>query len=214
MDKRIKACIWVNGELRFADKAKEATVESDLIIAADGGTRHLSMLGIKPHIIIGDMDSTDRSLWENDVSIERIVVPEEKNKTDTELAVDLAFERGCFQVTLLAAMGGRIDHMLGNVLLVAKYPGQVAILEGESTLVAIDNTHKLKYKGNIGDTLSLIPFGKSVEKVQTVGLKYQLDNEDILIGTKGISNQLSSKECYTCISAGLLLTCILRNNQL
>ncbi|MGD9200640.1 MAG: thiamine diphosphokinase, partial [Chitinispirillia bacterium] len=89
MDKRIKACIWVNGELRFADKAIKTTVESDLIIAADGGARHLSVLGIKPHIIIGDMDSIDRSLWENDVSIERIVVQEEKNKTDTELAVNV-----------------------------------------------------------------------------------------------------------------------------
>jgi len=206
----MKACIWTNGELRFAEKAKKATIESDLIIAADGGARYLSILDIKPHIIIGDMDSIDKSLWKDDSKIERIVYSEEKDKTDTELAVNLAFERGCFQVTLLAAMGGRMDHMLGNVSLVAKYPGQVAILEGDSTLVAIDNTHKFQLKGNVGDIISLIPFGKQVKKVQTIGLKYPLEKEDLFAGTRGISNPLISTECCTCISDGLLLLCALK----
>lgn len=201
----MNACIWTNGELIHSRKALRESGDADMIIAADGGARHLEQLGIKPHIIIGDMDSIETSLLNEHSSIERIPFPAEKNRTDTELAIDLAFERGCSQVTLLAATGGRIDHMLGNIALAAKYPGRVAIIEGNATLVAIDKSRKCRLKGKIGDRVSLIPLGSSVSEVRTAGLKYKIDREDLSIGTRGISNELDEENACICISSGLLL---------
>mgnify|MGYP006305911129 CR=1 FL=1 len=201
----MNASVWVNGELRGAERARELTTAGDLRIAADGGARHLWKLGLKPHVVIGDMDSLDHSLWENDPSVERIAASSDKDKTDAELAVDLAFERGCYQVTLFAATGGRLDHTLGNVSLVAKYPGRVAIVDGDATLVAIDNTRKFRLHGTPGSVVSLIPFGRSVEKVTSIGLRYPIEKEDLTVGTRGISNRLSAHESCTCVAEGLLL---------
>jgi thiamine pyrophosphokinase len=201
----MKACIWINGDLNNADKARQETLEARMIIAADGAVRHLAKLGLKPHVIIGDMDSIDTTLWDGDPGIERITFPEEKDKTDAERAIELAFERGCSQATLLAATGGRMDHMLGNIALAAKYPGRVAIIEGNATLVAIDKSQKFRVKGKRGDRISLIPFGESIENVRTTGLKYKIEKEDLPVGTKGISNELEGEDACICIASGLLL---------
>ncbi|MBN1758198.1 MAG: thiamine diphosphokinase [Chitinispirillaceae bacterium] len=201
----MKACIWTNGELNSTKKAREESADADIVIAADGAVRHLGRLGIKPDVIIGDMDSIDDSLRDDDTGIERITYSPEKDKTDTELAVEMAFERGCSQVTLLAAAGGRMDHMLGNIILTAKYPGRVAIIEGNATLVAIDKSQKIRLHGAIGDRISLIPFGNSVADVMTAGLKYGMKKEGLPVCTKGISNELECENACICISAGILL---------
>lgn len=201
----MKACIWTNGELQHAQKARQESADADIVIAADGGARHLEQLGLKPHVIIGDMDSIKDSLWRQDSSIERISFPREKDKTDTQLAIDLAFERGCSQITLLAATGGRIDHTLGNVALTAKYPGRVAIVEGNMTLVAIDKSRKCRLKGSVGDRISLIPFGESVTGVRATGLQYHIEKEDLKVGTRGICNKLNAESACICISSGVLL---------
>ena len=98
-----------------------------------------------------------------------------------------------------------MDHTLGNVSLVAKYPGRVAIVDGDATLVAIDNTRKFRLHGTPGSVVSLIPFGRSVEKVTSIGLRYPIEKEDLTVGTRGISNRLSAHESCTCVAEGLLL---------
>jgi len=201
----MKASIWTNGELYNSQKAREESAGADMVIAADGGLHHLEELGLNPHVIIGDMDSIDAWLLDKNSSIERITFPAEKEKTDTELAIELAFEKGCSQVTLLAATGGRIDHTLGNIALTAKYPGRVAIVEGNTTLVAIDKSRKCRLKGNVGDRISLIPFGESVTGVRATGLQYHIEKEDLKVGTRGISNKMDAENACICISSGVLL---------
>ena len=201
----MRACISTNGELFDLKKARLECSTADIIIAADGGARHLEKIGLKPHVIIGDMDSIDASLWDEDSSIERIVYPAQKDTSDTELAVDLAFNRGCSQVALIAATGGRMDHLFGNICLTAKYPGRVAIIEGKMTLVAIDKSRKLRINGKPGDRVSLFSFGESVANVKASGLKYEIENENLLVGTRGISNEMNANGACVCVSSGLLL---------
>jgi thiamine pyrophosphokinase len=58
-------------------------VSNDYIICVDGGTRHLSGLGVKPDIIIGDLDSSG----ELPDGVEVLKFKSEKDETDTMLAV-------------------------------------------------------------------------------------------------------------------------------
>ena len=152
------ACVFANGKLKYSKNIKEITQTCDLIIGVNGGSKHIATLGLKPHLLIGDMDSLTSPLWENDNNIERDVWPQDKNKTDTELAVDRAILKGCSKILLFGGLGGRIDHVLGNITLAIKYPGRIEILENNGKLVAIESkiTHKLN--GKFGTIVSLIPF--------------------------------------------------------
>ena len=203
-----KACIFCNGQLGNPASAKQIASDCDLLIAADGGAKYLLDIGLTPQVIIGDMDSIGPDMWKNDSGIEYIRYPAVKDKSDAELAVEYALEHGYEQVILIAATGGRLDHILGNIALVTGYPGRVAILDGASTLVAVDRSEKCVLHGRIGSVVSLMPFSLDALKVRTKGLKYPLRDECLLSATHGLSNELSQAEACICVSDGILLVYI------
>jgi len=204
-----KACIFCNGRLSNPAKAKQIATDCELLIAADGGAKHFSDIGITPQVIIGDMNSVDsEDKLKNNHGIRHIRHPAAKDKSDTELAVEYALGHGCKQVILLAATGGRLDHTLGNVALLASHPGQVALSDGISTLIAVDKSEKCKLHGRIGTRVSLIPYGFDNSKVRTNGVKYALRDECLNSATHGLSNELSQTETCICVSNGILLVYI------
>jgi len=203
-----RACVFCNGTLKSPDRARALAGSSDLVIAADGGTEHLVVLGVKPDAIIGDMDSLGtETKWAGD-DILRVPHPSDKDKSDAELAVEYALAQGCRQVALIAAAGKRLDHTLGNIALMAKYPGRVAIVDGTFTLVAVNRSERCVLHGSIGATVSLIPYGSGLATVTTRGLKYALQNEPLAFATHGLSNELSETEACVCVAEGILLVCI------
>ena len=202
------ACIFVNGNLIYSKKIKEITQTCDFIIGVNGGSKHIATLGLEPHLLIGDMDSLTSPLWENDNNIERAVWPQDKNKTDTELAVDRAILSGCNKILLFGGLGGRIDHALGNITLAVKYPSRIEILDDNGKLVAIDSTKKHKLYGKPGSVVSLIPFGPLVTKVNSQGLKYELKDLDMIPGTRGISNEMIGDTASIWFIFGILLVYI------
>ena len=52
--------IFANGELPNPERARPLLQNEDYIICADGGTRHALALNLRPNLIIGDMDSTEK----------------------------------------------------------------------------------------------------------------------------------------------------------
>ena len=205
-ERAVKGCVVCNGDIRDYERARPQVSDYDLVIAADGGFKHLKAMRLSPHAVIGDMDSVDADSLQ-DGGPEQISYPEKKDKSDAELAVELAFTRGCDFVALLGASGARLDHTLGNVSLLAKYPGRLAMVEGGTTLVAVDPSKKCKLHGKPGATVSLVPFPLA-EKVTTQGLEYILEKEDLPPGTRGISNKLAQENGCVCTGSGLLLVYI------
>jgi len=203
-----RACIFCNGQFSNPEKVKQIAKDCDLLIAADGGAKYFVDIGLTPHVIIGDMDSVDSDMWKNNSGIEHIQYPIDKDKSDAELAVEYALEHGCKQVILVAATGGRLDHTLGNVALIASHPGQVGIYDGKSTLIAVDKSEKCILHGQVGTRVSLIPYGPGPSKLRTNGLKYALRDECLNSATHGFSNELSQTETCVCVSNGILLVYI------
>ncbi len=203
-----KACVFCNGYLKNPAKAKKAANDCDLLIAADGGAKYFLDIGLTPHVITGDMDSIDLGIWANKTNIRFIQYQAEKDKSDTELAVEYALEQGCRQVILLAATGGRMDHTLGNVALLAAYPGRIAILDDNYTLVAVDKSEKCVLNGNIGTTVSLIPYGVGPLTIRTTGLRYPLPDQSLQYPTHGLSNEMSQTQACVCVKDGILLVSI------
>ncbi len=201
--------IFANGELPDLDKARALLREDDFILCADGGTRHALALGLTPNLVIGDMDSTQKSQWRElekaGVSIE--LFPPDKNETDLELAIHRALELEPKQILILAALGGRLGQTLANIALLADprlSTFDLRLDDGvEEILFCRD---QVQVEGRSGDIVSLLPWGAPVYGIQTNGLKWTLNDETLHPEkTRGVSNAMISDIASIQIKSGLLL---------
>lgn len=201
--------IFANGDLPNLDKARALLRHDDYIICADGGARHASALDLKPALVIGDLDSADKSLLkklrDEGVSIE--LFRRDKNETDLELAIQRAVELDPHEILILAALGGRMDQTLANIaLLNSSYlAGRSARLDDgvEEIFFCRDQA---QVRGRSGDTVSLLPWGGAVTGIHTENLKWQLNGEALYPEkTRGISNEMTAEMAAIHIQSGLLL---------
>jgi thiamine pyrophosphokinase len=201
--------IFANGELPDLTKARALLRPGETTVCADGGTRHALALGIRPNIIIGDLDSADQSAvqkFRNEgVSVE--THPRDKNETDLELAINRAIEWHPQQIIIIAALGGRLDQTLANITLLADprlSDIDVRLDDGvEEILLCRD---RAEVRGAAGDLVSLIPWQGAATGIQTEGLKWPLHRETLYPDkTRGISNELVGEAASVSRESGLLL---------
>lgn len=197
--------IFANGELPTPDKASALIQPTDFIICADGGTRHALTLDLIPNLIIGDMDSLPKNFSLSTFEGEVIVFPKDKNETDLELAINHAITLKPDEIIIVAALGGRMDHTLANISLLANF--QTINLKLNDGLEEISLCKdQVEVKGRSGDIVSLIPWGGNVEGVTTQNLKWKLNNETLYFDkTRGISNEMISDTAKISITKGSLL---------
>ena len=201
------ACVFCNGELRGLDLAKSLVAPADLLIAADGGAEYLNALDLRPHAIIGDMDSLRDDPWPNDQGIQRIRLPRDKDQCDGELAVEWALAQGCHKVLLLAAWGGRLDQALGNCALLMRFPGRLALWDDGILAQAVATKQEVVLPVTSGATVSLIPFAEGT-RLRTKGLKYALSDERLKSATHGMSNLATLSHPSVAVTEGVVLVCV------
>ena len=201
--------IFANGELPDLDKARLLIQNGDYVICADGGTRHALGLGLRPDLIIGDMDSVEaeqlRKLKEADVSIE--LFPHDKNETDLELAIQSAIALDPEKIVIVAALGGRLDQTIANITLLtdARLSAfDVRLNDGVEEIFFCRG--QCEVQGKSGDLVSLIPWGAAVADVLTTNLRWPLQKETLYPDkTRGISNEMLGDLASIAIGSGLLL---------
>ncbi|HPH94600.1 MAG TPA: thiamine diphosphokinase [Anaerolineaceae bacterium] len=208
-----RAVIFVNGELRRPKAVKASLTPADFLISADGGLRHLTALGLTPHLLVGDLDSADAPtvarLQVAGVSVQRH--PREKDATDLELALQAALAQGLRDLLLVAALGGRLDQTLGNLALLSlpELAGCTVLLDDGEEEVRLIRAQAVIH-GQAGETLSLLPWQGLAEGVTTEGLRYPLFAETLYPErTRGISNELLAETARVSLKRGQLL-CIRR----
>lgn len=183
----------------------------DAVIAADGGAIAAERLGFRPDLVVGDLDSLAAS------DVERLraagipveVAPVAKDESDTELAILAAVSRGATVVTIVGAFGGRLDHLLANVGLLA-LPAlagiEAAILDGRTRVTLLRGPASRGLDGRVGDHVTLQPFGSGVEGVRTDGLAWALDGDALPAGpARGLSNVRTAGRARVEVRAGDLL---------
>ncbi len=201
--------IFANGEIPNLRNAKAILDANRYIIAADGGSQHLQEMDIIPDMLIGDLDSIQpdylKELIAKNVEIKQY--PVAKDLTDLEIAIQRAKDLNPEQIVIVGAMGGRFDHALANVLLLAKYsqPGLLITLDdGCVQVMVIKEKHTIH--GNAGDLVSLIPIEDRVSGISTEGLKYPLDDAVLTMGeSRGISNVMLEGTANVSIKSGVLV---------
>lgn len=201
--------IVANGPMPRPPFPKLLIGEGDLMVCVDGGARNALALGLKPRIVIGDMDSMEAVLRERlrEEGCEFVEHPSRKDETDSELAVRYVLSQGASELVLLAALGGRIDHTLANVMLLAipELEGVKArLLDGNQEVLLIRD--EIQIEGQPGDTVSLLPLSGDVTGICTEGLEYGLRDGTLKFGAaRGVSNVLIAAQARVRVGGGLLL---------
>lgn len=178
---------------------KKYVTADDFVICADSGYDRAVKFGIKPDVVIGDMDSTEYK----DFPAEKLVYPERKDFTDSELAVSFAKEKGFREVLMFGMVGTRMDHTLTNISLLSQIENSVIIDANNEIYLA---RGEFSLKGKPGDTVSVIPFGGDISGVTYKGLDYPLENAELKFGTGlGVSNVMTENSCQIKIEKGTAL---------
>ncbi len=207
----MKAVIFANGKLGAQSLAVRLAARAALIIAVDGGIRHCEQLGIRPHVLLGDLDSAPEKLISravaDGVSLQRH--PRKKDKTDLELALNLACSRGAETVALFGALGGRWDMSLANLLLpaaTAYNTMRITLYDDQTRIDLLRDNEQLELAAEAGSRISLLPVNAAVEGVTLTGFQYPLTNYTLsFASTLGISNILVEDKGSISVGKGLLL---------
>ena len=212
----MRAVIFVNGQFHDAEIARSRLRNDDYIIAVNGGTHHALSIDVVPHAIIGDLDSLDlqEETMIRAASARILRFPSRKDETDLELALRHAVEQQADSILLLAALGGRLDQTLGNLMLLTLPCLQgidAQIVEGAQTAFLIRD--RAPIHGRPGDIVSILPIGGDAVGVSNEGLEWPLRRETLPSGTtRGISNILTASEGAISVERGMLL-CVVTHHK-
>ncbi len=201
--------IFANGKISEGAWIQSYIQNPSVVIAANGGLSHLIDVDLIPDLLIGDFDSVDSKLTESSVrgGAHSIRHRADKDKTDLELALLYAQQHFVEPILVFGATGGRIDHSLANLMLLA-HPdllGQdITYIDlGYRIWVVHDRT---KITGEPGDLISLIPVNGEAYVETTNGLRWPLNNETLEFGpTRGVSNELSDKTAEIVLISGIII---------
>lgn len=185
----MKRCVIVGGaEIKEYGRIKGLLKTDDFNIFCDSGLVHEKKLAIEPHLIIGDFDSHPNPHRD----IETIVLPCEKDDTDTVYAVKEAVKRGFDEFLLIGVVGGRFDHSLGNIsiLVMLDSLGKKATIADDFSLMEMVNENTA-YIDDSFSFFSLLNITGTARDITIDNAKYLLEGAEIKCDYQyGISNEV------------------------
>jgi thiamine pyrophosphokinase len=180
-----------------------------LVVAADGGASEAHRRGLRVDLLVGDLDSATPG------EVERVTReggqvrrhPVDKDATDLELAIEAAAAERVSRVVVVGGRLGRLDHLLGNALLLAS--PRFADLEidavlGPAILHVVRGRRELT--GEPEEPISLFALGGPARGIRTTGLRWKLEGDDLEPGSsRGISNLFVEHAASVTLEEGVVL---------
>ncbi len=186
-----------------------ALCPADLVVAADSGLAHVFALGLTPDVVVGDLDSVAAADLDRARSLGARIeeYPTDKDATDLELALDLVRTLGATTVTVIGAGGGRLDHLVGGLHLLAApaWSGmRITALAGSARVTVVHDHAELS--GGLGTLVTLLAVGGTATGVDTDGLRWTLSDDELHpTSTRGVSNEVTHSPFTVRVRAGTLL---------
>ena len=185
----MKAYIFTGGEI-FHQYIEEKPEGGDLVIAADAGYKNATLMGAHINLLIGDFDS----LGDIPDDVDEVFrLPAEKDVTDTQVAVDMAVERGADEIVIVGSTSGRLDHTLSTLAILEKY------WEKHLPIYVVNGQNRVRYIRDSGFIVvrsqykyfSVIAADEKVKGVSIEGGKYPLAKKTLLRNNQfAISNEI------------------------
>ena len=198
-------CVIVGGaDINNYEYIRSTLRQNDYVIFCDSGLKHLEALRVQPGLIVGDFDSHDNP----HLTVETIVLPCEKDDTDTVYAVKEAVKRGFDDFLLIGVVGARLDHTLGNVsilLYLDSLEKRGCIIDDYSEMEIV--SEKPVSVTNDYSFFSLLNITGCAKGITITGAKYPLTDAEISCEYQyGVSNEvLPGETAVISVKCGKLL---------
>lgn len=201
-------------DIDFAKKQIEAFAPCDrYIIACDGGLKACLKMGLQPDYIIGDFDSAGEDLYRQALKLDSQVkkLNPIKDDTDSEASVNLALSANDGDITILGGTGSRLDHVVGNMSLLAfghDKGRMIYILDPTNRIYMLPagSAHRIKKSQQHGKYVSIFPYMGPVTGLSLTGFKYPLKNETLTgFTTLTVSNEIVEDEGVISFDQGHLI---------
>jgi len=201
---------FIGGDGPRPDFCRHLAGSASLIVAADSGLQTAENAGLRADWIVGDMDSIDDPGRLEKYPADKVRrFPPDKDLTDTELALDLLWEKGCKSICIIGGGGGRLDHILAlrSLFERKKYPQRwVTKNEDIYCLDALDTSGGALNIKVPGDSLvSVFPLGSGPWDIESNGLKWPLGGLSWETGSIGISNRTVEDQFRIKVTKGRFL---------
>lgn len=166
--KQYKSLLCLNGELPDLAFFKANKLP---IIAADGAANHLHAMGIHPHIIIGDLDSTSALVLETTQSLH---LPDQ-NSNDFQKTLGYLSDNALLPSIIVGINGGCLDHVLNNINI---FMGTDCLLYAPPLKGFVLNAPK-KVTFTLAENTKISLLGIPSAEVSSKGLKWELNQSQL-----------------------------------
>lgn len=176
----------------------------DFVVAADAGFLFLEQVGITADVVIGDFDTLQYTPKHPHV----IVLNREKDDTDMAAAVEEGIKAGYETFHLYCGMGGRIEHTVANMQLLAKLSqdGKQGFLHGKECVITAITNGEMAFREDMSGYLSVLAHSDKVEGVNLKGLKYELEDAVLTnVFPLGVSNEFIGEKSSVSVKKGTVL---------
>ncbi len=196
------------GGLRAKTAITEHISSSSLVIGADSGAEKALDMGIVPNLVVGDMDSISPKILEQlkELKVPLEIYPAEKDLTDTEIAIQAAYQRDYKDIVIAGAVGDRWDHSLANIFLLKKYADlgvNIRIIDDKNQIELINEYKRIEKDESFYSVIALADDGVVLS---LKGFYYDLDRERLDFGsTRGLSNYIVEPFAEIFIESGFCL---------
>ncbi|MBK8552434.1 MAG: thiamine diphosphokinase [Ignavibacteria bacterium] len=199
--------IFLNGKFPDFKVVKKFVKKNSFIVAADGGANYLKKIGVKPDVILGDLDSISKGtlnfFQKNNSEVIKVT---DQNKTDFEKCLIHCLQKGKTSIRVFGAVSLRPDHTLNNFSILKRYykKSDIKIITDVFEIFFIKKETTFKYKK--GEVISLLALPKA-DKIITTGLEYRLSNQSLEFGVKEgtLNKSISDKITISFKSGNILL---------
>lgn len=198
----MRAFIYTGGAVR-TEFITEHPKADDLRIAADSGYHTAIALGEWIDLLLGDFDSIGSIPRDGDYEIQQ--VPAEKDYTDTQLAVEIALERGAEEIVIVGGLSGRLDHTLSALAILEELHARGVygtVTDGQSRARYMKSTSTLIARSGY-KYLSLIAADEVVKGVDIEGCKYLLKRATLRRSHQfAVSNEITGNVAFIAVKKG------------
>ncbi|MET0145086.1 MAG: thiamine diphosphokinase [Ilumatobacteraceae bacterium] len=202
--------IVITGAAALDRRALAALPGAALIVAADGGLDHALAAGLRPAVLVGDLDSIspDGLVWAHDHA-EVLTHPTAKDDTDTELALAHALTYRPSRIVLVAGPGDRFDHAVTAIgALGASAFAGVRVLEawsGADHLRVVHGPGCVTLDLPTGTTFSVVAMHGTCEGVDVTGARWPLRDCTLRpLAGLGVSNEAADPPTVVAVRRGVL----------
>jgi len=197
-----KVIILANGSFPTHPIPSEIITNAKYIICCDGAVNNLVENNLKPHKIIGDLDSINILLKRKYEKI--IVYNQDQSKNDLQKAIEFAINKNITDILILGATGIREDHSLANIFIILDYTNDIncKIITDHGTFHSINKS--TDFTSYSGQPISLFSTDPTI-KITTDGLKYNLNKREIINLYSSSLNSAASDSFSVDISHGSIL---------